>query len=85
VVFDVILDGDGDVAVDDPFLEIAKAAERGRCARMGQASVPGDVGAHGAKSDPFTATSHVAVAVHAHDHVNDLRPRQRLRLRLIQD
>jgi hypothetical protein len=28
-------DGDGDMAVDDPFSEIAKAAERGRCARMG--------------------------------------------------
>jgi hypothetical protein len=33
------------------------------------------LGAHGAKSDPSTATSHVAVAVHVndhdHDHVND--------------
>jgi hypothetical protein len=31
------------------------------------------VEAHGAKSDPFTATSHVAVAVHVndHDHVDD--------------
>jgi hypothetical protein len=37
------------------------------------------VGAHGAKSDPSTATSHVAVAVkdhvnvnvHDYDHVND--------------
>jgi hypothetical protein len=72
-------DGDGDVAVDDPFLEIAKAAEPARCARMGQASVPGELGAHGAKSDPFTATSHVAVAVHVNDHVNDLRSRQRQR------
>jgi hypothetical protein len=66
VDLDVVVDfdGDGDVAVDDSFLKIAKAAEPARCARMGQASVPGELGAHGAKSDPSTATSHLAVAVH---------------------
>jgi hypothetical protein len=59
VVVDFDGDGDGDVAVDDRLLP--------RPALRGDASWVVCKG----RSDPFTATSHVAVAVHAHDHVNE--------------
>jgi hypothetical protein len=73
----VDLDGDGDGTATwpatTPFLRSQRQPTRTLRARIRQATSPRDASwvVHGAASDPFTATSHVAVAVHAHDYVND--------------